>query len=162
MGFFDTLRRVLSGVDGRSQSDPHADLDEPSKGLADAPAAGVEIEIDSEATTPGPDIYDRLQWHKKLKRILGNLPAAQADWPDLIAEARALGFDPEWVERCQAEEFKMLVRRAVSDRHLTEDEHRALDLARDLIGLTEDRAEAILHAIVAEAEAFFGKPVEDS
>jgi hypothetical protein len=54
----------------------------------------------------------------------------------------------------------MLVRQAVSDRHVTEDEHHKLELARDLIGLPEDKAEAILHAIVAEAEAFFGKPVD--
>ena len=55
----------------------------------------------------------------------------------------------------------MLIRQAVSDRHVTEEEHRKLDLARDLIGIPEAEAEAILHAIVAEAEAFFGKPVEE-
>jgi hypothetical protein len=164
MGFFETLRRVLSGTDtdtdtseghrspGGASSQPHDDL----------PVGSSDIPADSEATTPGPDIYDRLQWHKKLKRVLDTLPDSRAEWPDLIADARALGFDSEWVLSCQIEEFKMLVRRAVSDRHFTEDEHRKLDLARDLIGLPESKAEAILHAIIAEAEAFFGKPVEGS
>ena len=55
----------------------------------------------------------------------------------------------------------MLIRQAVSDRHVTEEEHRKLDLARDLIGIPEAEAESLLHAIVAEAEAFFGKPVEE-
>ena len=54
----------------------------------------------------------------------------------------------------------MLVRRAVADRKVTEDEHQKLDLARDLIGLSEADAEAALHDIVAEAKSFFDKSVE--
>jgi hypothetical protein len=156
MGFFDTLRRVLTGE---------------RQGSAEATAEGwptpqqpdtASPTTDSEATTPGPDVYDRVQWNKKLKRILGELPGSEAEWADLMAEARALGFEAEWVEKCQTEEFTLLVRRAVSDRHVTEEEHRVIDRARDLIGLPEERAEAILHAVIAEAEAFFGKPVKDS
>jgi hypothetical protein len=56
----------------------------------------------------------------------------------------------------------MLIRRAVSDRHFTEEEHRRLDQVRDLMGLPDTEAEAILHTIIAEAEAFFGKPVEEA
>ena len=77
-----------------------------------------------------------------------------------MAEARAMNLDPDWVTRCQVDEFLLLVRRAVSDRHFTEEEHRKLDLARDLIGIPEAEAEAALHSIVAEAESFFGRPVE--
>jgi hypothetical protein len=52
------------------------------------------------------------------------------------------------------------VREAVADLGVTLQEHHKLDLARGLIGLSEAEAEATLHTIVAEAEAFFGKPVE--
>ena len=77
-----------------------------------------------------------------------------------MAEARAMNFEPEWMTRCQVDEFLLLVRRAVADRHFTEEEHRKLDLARDLIGIPETEAEAALHSIVAEAEVFFGRPVD--
>ena len=77
-----------------------------------------------------------------------------------MAEARALKLDPAWVTKCQVDEFLLLVRRAVADRLFTEPEHRKLDLARDLIGIPEAEAEAVLHSIVAEAESFFGKSVE--
>jgi hypothetical protein len=146
MGFFDTLRRVLTGDDPRPTATSDVDR-----------RAGL---LPPEAGTPG--VYDLTQWQKKLKRILDELPGSQAQWPELQAEARAMGFDGDWVRRCQLEEFRMMVRRAVSDRHFTEDEHRKLDLARDLIGIPEAEAEAILHAIIAEAEAFFGKPIEES
>jgi hypothetical protein len=152
MGFFDTLRRVLTGTHRAAASAPSDRKSVP--GLADGEARG-------ETPTPGPDVYDRVQWQKKLKRILDELPASQAEWPVLMTEARALGFDLPWVRDCQLEEFQMLIRQAVADRHVTEEEHRKLDLARDLIGMPEGEAEAILHAIVAEAEAFFGKPVEE-
>ena len=69
-------------------------------------------------------------------------------------------FDPAWVAKCQRDEFQLLIRCAVSDRRFTETEHRTLDLARDLIGIPEAEAEAALHAVVAEAESFFGKAVE--
>jgi hypothetical protein len=148
MGFFDTLRHVLTR-DRRHATpavDRRPDGDQDRGGALHA------------ATTPG--VYDMSNWQKKLKRILNELPASKAQWPELLAEERALGFDPEWVRKCQVDEFHLLVRRAVSDRHFTEDEHRKLDLARDLIGIPEAEAEAILHAIIAEAEAFFDKPVE--
>ena len=45
--------------------------------------------------------------------------------------------------RAQVEdEFRLLIRRAVADRKLTPQEHRKLDLARDLIGISEAEAEA--------------------
>jgi hypothetical protein len=149
MGFIETLRRVLTGE--------HR-IPAPTPGPGPAPAGDPSS---SEAPTPGPEIYDRVQWQKKLKRILTELPDSQPAWTDLLTEARALGFDPAWMHDCQLEEFRMLIRQAVADRHVTEDEHRKLDLARDLIGIPEDEADAILHKTIAEAEAFFGGPVED-
>ena len=95
-----------------------------------------------------------------MKLILEKLPESRAQWDDLIHEAGALGLDTAWVERCQREEFALMVRRAVADLGVTLQEHHKLDLARTLIGLSEDEAKAVLHAIAAEAEAFFGKPVE--
>jgi hypothetical protein len=159
MGFFDTLRRVLTG-EHRLPDPPGPAPEQWLEQREPAGAPDLQSATGSEATTPGPDVYDQVQWHKKLKRILAQLPASEPEWADLMAEARALGFDRAWVEKHQLEEFQMLVRQAVSDRHVTEEEHRKLELARDLIGLPEEKAEAILHAIVAEAEAFFGKPVD--
>jgi hypothetical protein len=149
MGFFDTLRRVLTGEHTAAAPAPTDPLPVDGKRRSDAP-------------TPGPEIYDRVQWQKKLKRILDELPDSQAEWPILMTEARALGFDAVWIHDCHIEGFQMLIRQAVADRHVTEAEHRKIDLARDLIGIPEAEAEAILHSIVAEAEAFFGKPVEEA
>ena len=126
MGFFDTLRRVLSGDQSPVAPAP--------AGLRPVGAAGGDEPLD----------YDRQQWRKKLKRVLEDLPGTRAEWADMMSEARALGFDPGWVRHCQDEEFQLLVRRAVSDRAFTEEEHRKLDLARDLIGIPEAEAEAIL------------------
>lgn len=150
MGFFDALRRVLH----RDAGGPGADL---------AHAWGLnEDGTDAGPGDRGQDAsdYDRAQWHKKMKRILDELPDSQPRWAELMTEARALNLDKEWLTRCQVEEFMFLIRRAVSDRHFTEHEHRKLDLARDLIGIPEAEAEAALHSIVAEAEKFFGKSVE--
>src|SRR5450755_3258393 len=101
MGFFNALRRVLGGHDARPEgaTDPGLarawGLDEPDA------AAGGE--------------YDRAQWVKKLKRVLAGLPATRAEWPALAADAQALGLEPEWVSKCQTDEFLLMVRRAVSD-----------------------------------------------
>ena len=84
----------------------------------------------------------------------------KADWLDVEAEAKAMGFEPEWVALRSRDEFALLVRRAVSDRVVTEAEHRKIDLARDLIGIPDAEAESILAKVIAEAETFFGKPVE--
>ena len=51
-----------------------------------------------------------------------------------------------------------IIRRAVADKVISEEDHHKLDLARKLIGMSE--AEDALHAIMAEAEAFFGAPVK--
>jgi hypothetical protein len=92
--------------------------------------------------------------------VLEGLPDTESEWQPLMAEALSLKIDPAWVQGCLREEFALMMRRAVADGVVTGMEHRRLDLARDLIGIPESEAEATLHAIVAEAEAFFGKPVE--
>jgi hypothetical protein len=151
MGFFDALRRVLGG----HHSQAH--------GLADsglAKAWGLDAPVAEKPASEEASAYDRAQWLKRLKRILAELPASKGEWTVLVADAKALHFDPKWLEECQREEFRLLVRRAVSDRKFTEAEHRKLDLARDLMGIPEAEAEEILHAIVAEAETFFGRSVE--
>jgi len=161
MPFFDTLRKVLRGDRGPVLPRDHTPA---PRGLS--AAWGLDEDGADAGPTPHEDLtaeagaYDREQWHKKLQRVLERLPASQAEWPDLMTEARALKLGDDWVARLQAEEFRMLIRRAVSDRQFTEEEHRTLDLARDLIGMPEDQAEAALHDVVAEAEAFFGGPVE--
>jgi hypothetical protein len=78
-----------------------------------------------------------------------------------MAEAHALGFDAAWIARHQREEFAFLVRRAVANRVVSEDDHHKLDLARNLIGMPDDEAEKTLQSIMAEASAFFGAPVQE-
>jgi hypothetical protein len=151
MGFFDALKRVLGGhAQGDQVPAPHGLAR--AWGLDDGAANAEGLAEASE--------YDRAQWLRKLKRILSGLPETRGEWPELIADAKALALDPAWIKECEREEFLLLVRRAVADRKFTEAEHRKLDLARDLIGLPEAEAEAALHSIVAEAESFFGKSVE--
>jgi hypothetical protein len=150
MGFFDSLRKALHlGAAGPPSPELAA-----AWGLRDDGAeAGHDAADDASA-------YDRTQWHKKMKSILGELPASEPQWAELMTEARALNLDPDWVMKRQVDEFMLLIRRAVSDRHVTEQEHRKLDIARDLIGIPEAEAEAALHSVVSEAESFFGKSVE--
>jgi hypothetical protein len=71
-----------------------------------------------------------------------------------------LGLDQDWVRDAQREEFVMLVRRVVADRNVSPMEQRKLELARTLIGLSEDEAETIVRDVVAEAESFFGGEIE--
>jgi hypothetical protein len=113
-------------------------------------------------TVPGShaSAYDLSQWHKKLKTILAELPDSQGQWRDLMGDVGPLGIDANWVERIQREEFTLLVRRAVADQVVTEQEHERIELARRLVGLSESEAEDLLHKVVAEAESFFGKPIE--
>ncbi len=162
MGFFDALRRVL-------HHETHAQMDQDTrKRIRDAWGLGDE-EPDSEeskASAAGApavtaSAYDRAQWEKKLRKILDDLPGSQPSWHDLMTEAHALEFEPAWIDERQREAFAFLIRKAVSHRVVTEDDHHKLDLARKLIGLSEAEAEQTLHAIMAEAEAFFGTPVKD-
>src|SRR5579864_1213598 len=104
--------------------------------------------------------FDRARWRKKLALFFYRLPDSQNQWDDLMSEARSLGLDPAWVQKSLREEFSLMIRRAVADGVLTAIDHRKLDLARDLIGITDAEAEATLHTIVADAEAFFGKAIE--
>lgn len=152
MAFIDALRRALGG-----ESSPRFTPRE-------VEAAFLNVDPDTlpiaDETPFESGVYDRAQWAKKLKRILAELPDSKSEWDDLTTEARAMGFDPAWVEQCSVEEFTLMVRRAVADRVVTDAEHRTIDLARDLIGLPDAKAEAILHGVVAEAEKFFGGTVE--
>jgi hypothetical protein len=159
MGFFDALRRVLGGgqvgPDGlpvdRSLGDALG-LDEVGSGADENSSQPVE----------GTSGFDRRHWERKLKRVLDELPGSRGEWNDLMVEAAALGFEPGWVAQRQRAEFTWLVRRAVADRVITEPEHRKLDLARELIGISNDEAEAVLSRVVSEVQSFFGKTVEGS
>ena len=155
MGFFDTLRKVLG-------NEPKPDV-VPADGATFDRAWGPETPADADgpaSAQAGPGLYDRAQWVKKVGRVLEGLPATRPEWAVVEADARALGLEPEFVLKTQTDAFLMMMRKAVSDRTFTESEHRTLDLARDLIGVPEAEAEAALHAVVGEAEAFFKRPVE--
>jgi len=152
MGFFDALRRTLGGAPERTITGREVE------------ARFLGVDPDTLPLTPEmpfeSDAYDRVQWAKKLKRVLNELPDSRAEWEDVAAEARAMDFDPAWVAQCGLDEFALLVRRAVADRVMTEAEHRKLDLARDLLAIPDAEAETILQAIIAEAESFFGGSIE--
>jgi hypothetical protein len=159
MAFFDTLRRVmtgdLAGVDARPDDRRRLGdtwgLDEVGSGADDHTERPVE----------GASAVDVRLWERKLKRILDELPGSRGEWDDLRLEAASLGFNPRWMAHRQRSEFSLLVRRAVADRAVTEAEHRKLELARELLGIPEPEAERTLHAIVAEAESFFGTPAAE-
>lgn len=157
MKFFDALRKSLgheSGVPEPPSPEAERRLSQ-AWGLDSAPgAAQAEGFTDT-------SVYDQAQWRKKLKLILEALPDSRTRWDELMAESRAMSFDPDWVMRCQVEEFMLLIRRAVSDRRFTEEEHNKLERARQLIGIPEAEAEAALQTVIAEAEQFFGKPVRN-
>jgi hypothetical protein len=163
MGFFDALKRVLT-----HETDPHAS-EETQKRIRDAwglndEESGREAEPKTEPSALAEStasLYDRTQWEKKLRKVLDDLPGSQAQWQDLVTEAHALALDPRWVADRQREQFSFLVRRAVADKVVSEEDHDKLELARKLIGMSEAEAEQTLHAIMAEASAFFGAPVKE-
>jgi hypothetical protein len=145
MGFLTALR-------GWSAS--HVKPDEASS------SAQAKAPIDPNASATLLSDFDREQWLRKLKRLLAHLPGTEAEWVDLHQEAGSLGFPEEWVKQTSMQEFALLVRKIVADKVVTQDEHQKLDQARKLLGIPDERAVAIFHTIVAEAEAFFGMHVE--
>jgi hypothetical protein len=166
MGFFDVLKRLLPHA-----SHPHA-TDESRRRIRaawgldddDTTDEGTGAEHTSAAAmTAGSiaSVYDRAQWQKRLRKILDELPDSQPQWHDLITDAHALQLEPDWIADREREEFAFLIRRAVAHQVISEDDHHKLDLARKLIGMPEAEAEKALHAIMAEAAAFFGAPVKD-
>lgn len=165
MGFFDALRQVLeTGRDDRgSRGDPR--LAE-TGGIDDSahpeyPTGRVAAADPAEmAAPPQTTDYDRSRWRRKLSHVLDQLPGSEAQWPDLINEAGALGLDTDFIERGQREEFALMIRRAIADRHFTLQEHAKIERARVLIGLPEPEAEEILRTVVAEAEEFFGGAIK--
>jgi hypothetical protein len=182
MGFFHALGRILGGrpkMDTQHQDKLlaawHLDPGDESALAATAEhtprPAGRRHHDDSTEDFPAPRIpgkvaathasaYDLAQWHKKLKSILADLPDSQGQWKDLMGDVGPLGIDANWIAQVQREEFTLLLRRAVADQVVTEDEHARIELARRLVGLTESEAEDLLHKVVAEAESFFGKHIE--
>lgn len=158
MGFLDALRSwsganpsdKLDAMTAMTDGTSHPEF--PGR----VPAADPEAMAGPPATSP----YDREQWRKKLNRIVEHLPRSRDEWDDLQQEAGALDFGTDWVAATYREGFTMMVRKVVADRVVTPEEHRNLDLARTLMGIADAEAEGILHAVVAEAEAFFGKHVE--
>ncbi len=156
MGFFNALKRFLT-------HDSHAERDEEARkkirdawGLADEAAEPGRL-----ANSAGETAYDRTQWQKKLRNLLDELPASRGHWQDLLSDAHALEFEDSWIAERQDEEFRFLIRRAVADRVISEAEHERIEAARRLLRISEEDAVKVLQEIVAEAEAFFGKPVKD-
>ena len=164
MGFLDAVRgwaglsggrdldsrRLIDSAIGDGGGSAHPEF--PGK----VPAANPE----ALAAPPQTSAFDREQWRKKLRNILEHLPRSRDHWDDLQQEAGALEFGRDWIVRSYREEFAMMVRQVVSDRVVTPEEHRNLDLARALMGIPDAEAEATFHDIVGEAERFFGGAVE--
>jgi hypothetical protein len=164
MPFFDALKRLVSHGK-RVEAEAHlSDQIKTAWGLDDPDHANALASGERPATIPlgkGASEYDRAQWSKRLKRLISGLPASRSQWQDLMNDAHALEIDPDWIAQQAREGFSFLVRQAVSDRVFTHEEHEKLDLARRLLELSEPEAAQIVHAIVDEAEKFFGAPITD-
>jgi hypothetical protein len=154
MGFLEALKHALGTA-------PLLARPEFFDGPADA-TDGAMPAASSDAPAQQATRYDRTLLHRKLTRILDELPGSEPQWKALMFDARALELEPDWIGRARLEEFLLPVRRAVADRVVTEPEHRKLDLARRRIGLPGAEAGAALLGIVAEAESFFGAPVREA
>ncbi|QEH33114.1 hypothetical protein OJF2_16110 [Aquisphaera giovannonii] len=157
MGFFNALKRVLTH-EGRKEAD-----DDATRRIRDLWGLDEEEPGASPSATVGADAsaYDRSQWQKRLQRIVDELPESRPRWADLMQDAHALHLEPAWLHERHLEALALLVRRAVADRVFSEQEHRRIDLARDLMNIPEEEAVKVLHDIVAEAEAVFGAPIKD-
>jgi hypothetical protein len=165
MGFFSALKRLLPHAWHARASEESRQRIRVAWGLdddeIDTTGRGEDHSPSTTTTGSNASVFDRAQWQKKLRRILDELPGSQPQWHDLMTEAHALQLEPDWIADRQREEFAFVIRRAVADKVVSEEDHHKLDLARKLIGMSEADAEAALHAILAEAEAFFGAPVKD-
>jgi hypothetical protein len=160
MGFLDVLKGFLSKAAHPGASDARTRMRE-AWGLDDESAAASP---EPSTTAPSADAesasrYDVEQWLKKLRRIFDGLPDSKNEWAALTTEARAYGLDDAWISERLAEEFTLLIRSVVADRVLSEADHERIEAARKLIGISESQAETAVHAIVAEAEKFFGQAV---
>lgn len=164
MGFFNALLRLLPHASHTRASEESRQRIRAAWGLDDdeiETALGGEDRLSTTPTGSSASAFDRAQWQKRLRRILDELPAAQPQWHELMTDAHALQLEPDWIADRQREEFAFIIRRAVADKVVSEADHHKLELARKLIGMSEAEAEVALHAILAEAEAFFGAPVKD-
>ena len=154
MSFLDKLKRVLedrhalAGISAK-RPDPGA---QSGVSLSPDPAA-----TDSSASTTG---YDREQWRRKLRRAVELYPRTQAEFANLDSDEKALALDSDWVSACKQEEFTWAIRRIVADRVVTPSEHDRLDEIRELLGLDEEDAAAILHGVVSDAETVFDGNIE--
>lgn len=150
MGFLNALRKAITGEE-QLEVDPK---------VADAWGLAEEELVESAEPNAEASQYDKSQFQKRVKRVLDGLPATEGEWQDVVADAKALNLPQELIDKIMVDEFLLLIRRAVADRHVTEAEHKKLDLARYLIGIPEEAAEATLNTVVQEAEKFFGGQVE--
>ena len=164
MGFFNALKRLLPNASHARVSEESRQRIRAAWGLDDDESAtagrGDDHALPTPATGSNVSVFDRALWQKRLRRVLDGLPGSQPQWHDLMTDAHALQLEPDWIAGRQREEFAFIIRRAVADKVISEEDHHKLDLARKLIGLSEAEAEAALHAVLAEAEAFFGAPVK--
>ncbi len=161
MPFLNTLTRLLRGSAQLDPQDREKLLEAWNlydKRTPETPSYPEEVPL---AARPGQE-YDQSIWTKKLRRILDDLPESRKEWAGLMAEVAPLGLDTERVAVAQKEEFTMLVRRAVADGRISPDEHARLDLARQLIGLSDPDSDAIVQNVKADAEEFFGRAIVDT
>jgi len=152
MGFLGTLKNLLSSTPTGEPTDATRERLRKAWGL-DEPEAPASVPA---ATSD----YDKSMWRRKLHQVFENLPESRDEWPGLMADARALSLDKSWMDAGMAEEFEQLLRAAVADRVISDDEQEKIEAARRLNGLSEDEAATVLRAIAAEAEEFFGGQIK--
>ena len=64
------------------------------------------------------------QWAKRLRRILDELPGSQPQWHEVMTEEPRHSISSRMDGPATREEFEFLVRRAVADRLVSEEEHQ--------------------------------------
>lgn len=152
MGFLGTLKTFLSTP--------------PEREATEATRARLRRAWGLDETEPSPSEpsatsdYDKTRWRRRLHQIFLGLPGSRDQWLALMTDARALNLDEAWMDAGMAEEFELLLRAAVADRFVSDDEQDKIEAARRLIGLSEEDAATVLIAVAEEAEAFFGGQVK--
>jgi len=155
MGFLSALRNFLADKARLDASEDSLERIRDAWGLDSEPGDAARSPI-----APGPDAasasaYDRANWRRKLHTVFEKFPATKSEWPGLMTEARALRLDDAWIEDGIVEEFTMMIRGLLADRRLSEDEIARIQAVRLMIGMSEDRAAAVVQSVVADAERFF-------
>ena len=132
MGFFNALKRLLPHASHELASEESRQRIRAAWGLdddeSDTAGRGDDHALPATKTGSNASVFDRAQWQKRLRRILDGLPGSQPQWHVLMTDAHALQLEPDWIADRQREEFAFIIRRAVADKVISEEDHGMVQL----------------------------------